>query len=280
MNLSLANEEATSQRNLIAQLIIKSNALEQANKEAISKIKIISMERDFLKSVFYSTLHKKRPFHELKSRTIKNKRYSRIYDQINSMNTVFKKSDGLQIVKVEMAAMKRQPADSRIKLMINEFPTANISELNTSQDCLFAKDKNFIADAKYKSLTTDLHLTSNNIVKTNYATIKARKHMNKNVVIKRIENTQAYFYENLQQLMNERIKFYLQKNYGQSKDKNITIKLSFDQTQIGKKHKLINFTFCLTNEGKKAQTASGNYTLGTLKHGSPIGIFTFFSELN
>jgi hypothetical protein len=248
------------QLTLIDNLKQNISVLENRNEEIKKKMELIEDEKNRLKAALYPSITQKRPFFELKSRSAKKHRCNSIHGSFSALNNILNTTEQLQIKKVEL--IRTTEPNFEFELKIDEKLKKSISELNTNENCVFAKDVNFIGDRKYCGITKALHLTADKLVKTSYATIQHRKRLNAEIAIEQIENTRAFVYKDLKKKMHDRVDFYLNQSFNQEKDEEICVKLSFDETQIKRKNKLINFTFCIINEGKHAQTASGNYTLG------------------
>jgi hypothetical protein len=246
------------------------NEIDQLTKEKAELITMLRMAKEEiirLKNALYPSIHKRRPYFEVKSESGKKLRQNQMREMIEALNKSIKISDGIQIGNVELYKMTEDIQTFKLSIMESREP--EIFEMNSVDNCILVKDDNFLSDKKYHNVSRDLHLTSNKIVKTKYAVRKEQKRLDKRIQIHQIANTQAYFYD-MQKTIKDRIHFYLQQKTFEKKmnpnvnlDREIVLKISFDGTNIGKKIKVVNFTFCLINEKKKAQTASGNYTLGT-----------------
>jgi hypothetical protein len=239
----------------IDQLKAKCYLLEKEVHDLKMKLKAETEEKCRLRNALYPNVHKKRPYFEVNSKSGQKLRYNKIRGRIEALSKTLEESDSVQVAKVEI--YKKSERRIPLQVSILETPRIDISLINSTENCVLAKDENFVADQKYEKLSSDLHLTAYNIVKTSYALKKERKKLNARIQIKQIENTQAFFYDDMAQTMFDRIHFYLQQKEKANDDnstinieQSVTVKLSFDQTNICKKIKLINFTFCLIEEKK------------------------------
>jgi predicted nuclease with TOPRIM domain len=114
----------------------------------------IKLENNQLKRAFQPSLlsfkRYKKPYFELKSK-MKKKRYKNIHETIDAINETVATTHNLQFFKIEM--VNRNAELKPLQLFIDEFPRPDVALLNTSHNCLLAKDENFIADKKYYHIT-------------------------------------------------------------------------------------------------------------------------------